>query len=712
MLEYSPKEFRRQVVAMKSLFHLTDDDIDNSKDIQQWMQSAPISIVEHESPLKNESEQGRDERCQIYNVYDGDVSELYKYLTELYPRESAKYSEWELIYSIANSLKHFTHTSSSNTEVGNASNEKKEVAKHSQKSKSSEAIKTDTVEQHTVPKVDTSQVPALDSSLEHKVEKNVSNINTSVNKENKNMDNVINELNGIQSATTDLANIGAGVMPAAGNVDTTLIKSFTTEQFVAWDKKSMGAFAAAAGAGAKAAVEAEVKARVDGTVKDADKVLTAYQAQEIVAKFDKALSSKAKSNAKDAAKAYSKEVDQAFGSQLVARSAYAKDHLVEKIVAVKQPSALRLLATSGTMFKPDAFDTSKPEDQAKQKEAFEKRANAFARKVSGISNITWDKFTGLDDATKYANVVADEKGINVEKAKGIAQYFAKAANDPGATFPAKKANPSYTIKGYIISGDGQSKPYTNDAALNLIIDKTPGYLYTPGALNEQGGLVSKEATYLKLTSVNDRKAATRVKSGHTLADSAAIDAVVKKVPVISVKNRKKFIEDPSNIELLYPELDKDAGSEYVSCSALVTVNGEEYPATVSTYSLDASGNKITTSVDKDNMPVYKKTMASFRIVVPATPVKKVLASEFIGANETEGQAATAWGLKVQAKGIEGGLDHVVTLAGSPVGMLLQQYAAGQIDVDGLKDVSIIVDMKNRLDQKAALAVNAEKSQLD
>lgn len=101
-MDYSKNDVVQQQTAFSHLFGCSKE-VCNSKAIKDWIENTPSRLVEFDYSLQGESNEGKDKRMEMFQVYDGNFKELVDYLRELYP-DKRTFSKWELMFDVLNGI--------------------------------------------------------------------------------------------------------------------------------------------------------------------------------------------------------------------------------------------------------------------------------------------------------------------------------------------------------------------------------------------------------------------------------------------------------------------------------------------------------------------------------------------------------------------------------------------------------------------------------
>lgn len=102
MASYSSSDVRAMSAAFMHLFQVPKE-VSESQVVLEWMQNAPVGIVEFDGTLSGERSKQRDRRMELYDVYDGQIGDLVNYLKDTF-KDKKKLSKWELIFHVYNEI--------------------------------------------------------------------------------------------------------------------------------------------------------------------------------------------------------------------------------------------------------------------------------------------------------------------------------------------------------------------------------------------------------------------------------------------------------------------------------------------------------------------------------------------------------------------------------------------------------------------------------
>lgn len=102
MASYSSSDLRAMSAAFMRVFNVSKE-VAESPVILEWMQNAPVGIVEYDGTFAGERSKQRDTRMELYDVYDGQISDLVNYLKSTF-KDKKQLSKWEIIFHVYNEI--------------------------------------------------------------------------------------------------------------------------------------------------------------------------------------------------------------------------------------------------------------------------------------------------------------------------------------------------------------------------------------------------------------------------------------------------------------------------------------------------------------------------------------------------------------------------------------------------------------------------------
>ena len=315
---------------------------------------------------------------------------------------------------------------------------------------------------------------------------------------------------------------------------------------------------------------------------------------------------------------------ESFINDAPARKAYQDSTRVTSIITMQLPAAKRAKSNEGII-----REKKKNDKTITPSEIVAEKLTAFARKVSGVKDMTADKFKTLDDAAKYAAVeryVAEapigKDGINhrqgeVEKAKQIYAKLLEMAENPTAKQKVViPEQPSIPVKGFVVDGK-----YLNKVDfINLLFDKTLGVMFSDQFVKGD----DENTTYWKLNTVKDTKSANQ--------DASAGDTVAKTKLSIQPKNVKQYVQDPKHVTCIFSEISQTS----TAWGSFKVDLGDGTPATVR-----CATDEVATS--KNGKSRHKVTAFSLSVSVECDKVDTKKMAATIKGNMSEIAADAYWG---------------------------------------------------------------------
>lgn len=573
MTNYSKADRGAMAAAMLRTFNVRKEYL-KAPAIVEWMQSAPIALVEYEGFLPNEKPKHRDRRMEIHSVYHGNIKGLVDHLRNLdRSPETRSLSKWEIIFTYYKGISDVQEViarAKTQTVFGNNETNREEVPQSKEELPISQSSSNEDIQE---PK---SEEPILQVVEEQLVlqEKPVETEVVSHEKSN------VEEENHVEMST------GSAVTSTESSLYNSTIENKNMEVH---NMSGVNELLAAANAANLDAGKEQV-APVASNVKSGNKA--SAEAKEKVTSI--LAETKAQANE------------------------YVKNNTVSAIIAPQKPNALRVKSNMGK-----AFNDNVLADEEELNKKLAEKISKFITAVSGKQGITLEQFEGLTDAERYANVVVTETNTNgAKKAAAIYNLYKQIKANPGAEYAAYIPGAdkvSYATKGYMIG----NKVLTVDEFIVELLDNTMGGVYGEGSIDANGNAVGDKPVTFKIASVQTSEKDTQ----------AGIAA--KKAPrklVVRPQNKKEFINGGAHIVFLMTQESEDETGR-ASFKAAIDVDGAMMPATVSVYALDNEGNKIIRSEkkDKDGKQVitYRTKVASCAVSVPVTKIIRTIGTEFL-----------------------------------------------------------------------------------
>lgn len=623
MANFSKSDKNLMNVALKKLFGVSNEVLTTDV-VREWMNTAPVALVEYEGLLGNENAKQRDRRMEDHQVYSGDISKLIKALRNAFPKRSSM-SKWELVFTCYNEIMSvqdvltqaqtqlaFSDEPTSSTEVPQT-----EELPNSQSSSTEESVitPTETVPEETSPV----SIPTIAEEVVHTVEP-------------------------AEKAHEELApNENGNVSEPTGSVDQTeqtylnnSIKENKTEEIKmdAMENLMNAAQAANPEGSAEAPAAKPKKAGISEDVKN--------------------------------------KVVSVLADTKVRRDEYTKTHQITGVVATMKPAALRMKQATGRSFKDSVY--AKPEDL---KAALDERLAKLVCKFSGDPDMTVDAFEAATDDVKYFAVKTDSDENAIAKAKAIWEIAKRVQQNPQEMLDAykpKDAQISYPVKGAILEG----KPYTMDELVVKLMDETVGGLYGEGSCDENGNPVGDKPTIFKVQVVTNKKAA----KGDTIAQNKA----ATKALTVKITSKREFINGGDRVQFLFEKFDDQADAA-ASFRAAISVNGELVPANVVCIKCEKVNGQLKkierkrTEKDGEVKITYKTQPASWTISVPVSKVVKEFGPEYKSGADLQ-LDCNRWSVTIAQKAEKGQLVGTSSLTQAAGFAAFAAILGGEVTIEG------------------------------
>lgn len=650
MNKYSRAEQQVMRVAFKHLFNVPDELI-KSKVIEDWMAQAPIGIVEYDQRLKNESNQDRDRRMEIIDVYDGNIMELVEHLRRFY-KEYRKLLKWELIFKVYNEIS-----------AAKKAIEQAELQVVVNGNEVTGEVPQETEELQNNPSASTEENAGTVTQREDVIE------------QPQHGEQELTDSDTSQEVHEE-PRVGTSNIKPSGNVHENESKPIFNKSIAMENKEenSMSEIDAMLSAAQKAAAPAATAANP-------------AQEQTMPGKANVSTAKGADQEAKE-------RVAKLLASQKDERNAWTRQNTVTAIISTQKPSALRTLSNMGV---PVPGET----DAAKALEEINKRINKFIVMVSGQEGMTQDTFEALTDEEKYANVVRKDGVDNVGKAAAMYDLYKRIKQNPlgevAAYIPgADKVN--YPTRGYMVN----SVPYPEQEFILAVIDNGMGVMYGEGSMDANGNDVGEKPVIFKVGIASRTEKA--VSNGVSTAKKT------NKVPVVRPQNKKEFIAGGNHVQFLFTQEDTESNGT-ASFKAAINMGGELVGATVSCYTLE-NGKKVQRSVKEDGTVTYKTKVASINVSVPVTKIKKEFEAAYKSADEDIIVTAGRWGVQMSVNQQKGNYGNISEFSAAPVLDVFANVYAGNVKLSdvvrsGSESVKMLQDAANKQAEEAA-AQSAEE----
>lgn len=603
MANFSKADRNLMVVAMKKLYGASPE-LCATETLKEWMNTAPIALVEYEGCLGNENAKARDRRMEDHQVYSGDISKLISALRKAFPQKSSM-SKWELIFSCYNEIMSvqdvltqaqtqliFADEPAKQTEVPQS-----EELLNSQSSSKEETVEvpTETVQQAETPIVETKPEtsPVSDTEVVEEVH--------TVNPGEETHEEPVQPKSDVSVPTGSV-----DAQPGQTYLNNSIKENNKTEETKMDAMESLMNAAAAANPNTEAAgVEAAAKPKKAGISDDVKN-----------------------------------RVVNVLADTKTRRDEYTKAHQVTDVIATQRPAAMRMKATQGRSFKDAIY--AKPEDLTK---ALNERLAKLVIKFSGDPDMTVQAFEAADDSVKYFAVKTDTDEHAIEKAKAIWEIAKRVQQNPQEMLVAYKpmdSQISYQVKGVMLEG----KPYTMDELIVKLMDETNGGLYGEGSCDEAGNPVGDKPTIFKVQVVKSKK--------NTKGDTIAQNKQDVKTLGVKITSKREFINGGQRVQFLFEKTD-DVAEASASFRAAINVNGEMVPANVVCYKCEKKDGQLVKiesrrSTDKDgNVKItYKTQPASWTLSVPVAKTVKEFGPEYKSGTDLQ-LDCSRWSVSIAQK---------------------------------------------------------------
>lgn len=426
----------------------------------------------------------------------------------------------------------------------------------------------------------------------------------------------------------------------------------------------------------------------------------ATSADNSAAEQNAATEVKNKSNAKVQATDEEKEMAKAIlAGELDERNEYVTKNQVEAIVAVKKPNALRIKGKEG--FVGTTAEMADPEKKKGLEDRIAARVKKFVYDCTGNDKIaTISDFEKLSENEKYANVVADENGKNLVKAKATYELIKRLFNNPTEAFAVyvpEREKITFSAKGYIMAG----KPFTNSTFKLELLDHTTGTVYAVGQVTADGkNAVEKPITFGLATAKAKSKAGD--KNGGERQTTATY------VTTIKTTQKSQFTKDDNHIR--YLQVSELAEEKSVPFSAAITVDGKDVSASFQVYKLDANGQKIPKG---GNSKGFKVKTVNFKVSAPVTAIDNKIAPEFNPENLPVETILSNWDIKVPSVSKDFGAITDANALPKAALSLFAMIANGTYKLDkAMQGSAYIKELKGQQSKMAAASVASQASDLD
>lgn len=651
MSKFSKGERGAMEAAIKRLYDVRGEFL-KSPVIVQWMEEAPVAIVEYDGYLKNEKAKHRDRRMEIHSVYDGSINELVTHLRNIFP-DRRNLSKWELIFTTYSEISDVQKViAQAKTETVFSVEETKEVPQTTEELPITQGT---SIEDSTA---NATEISENETAVE---------VQQSVESGNALESEVKSQETAEEVVTNDAVNKPTG--SAITEPEQTLFDNHSNKENTNTEVKEMSGInellgAANAAAGANAAEEQKMTGASNVSSKKAS----------------------------DESKA---RVAELLSESQAARSAWTRENTVSAVIVTQAPAALRVVDTKGV--------PTSESDATKAAEEVDKKFLKFVALVSGKQGLTIEDFDKLDDASKYANVV--DKGNNMAKAKAMYDLYKNMKQNPTGEYAAfipgsDKVN--YPIKGYFID----SVPYSTDEFIVQLLDNGNGVLYGAGSMDKEGREIDSDKAVSFKVAIARKKEASK-------AQGITTEKKEIQVPIIRPKNKREFLKDANNIKYLFTK-ESEEGLGKASFKAAINVDGERVGATVAVYALDDKGNRIereNKNRKADEPVAYKTKIASCSVSVPVKKIVKEFEAVFRGEGDIM-VCANRWGIQMTVAAQKGDFGTITNVSESPAFDIFANIFEGNMTLGStFKGSEVIKALKSAADAQVAAEAAASADEL-
>lgn len=573
--KFSKTDQKQMQLAFANVFGASKE-VSEHRSIAEWMERAPVGIVEWEGTLHNENPTARDYRMQRAEVYDGDIHKLVEYLREICTEMEAQ-PKWNLIFKVYNGIEDCSsliQAVETTILFGDGAGESGKTQADEPTTSSDSSTESQTLVDATENTPE--RQPVAEGTVTHsgKLENDRASdllSNTTVITENKEEQSMAteNEVFDEQQQT-----------PTTGTGNAELDSLMKAAQ----------------------AANPDAGNNLDA-VQDAGITQTTGTSKPAMPKIGSE---------------YIDNTQKLLAEDLPRRVEWGKTNLVQRILTKAEPSSLRIVdATKGVI------GTG---EEAARKKTVESIMGKFAKAVGQPS---WSAMTdeqSMDERFPHVKGIGDQ-----QRAEAIRQLLSKLYADPMAVLPVYvNPKPTWSICGVEMTGGVKlSMPEFRDEA----IANSPGAVYAKDAL-VQGAPVSDPTAFV-LTMVKGKENKKNA-SGDKPSTGKTEGAVGVWAGQMRVANKPKFVDNRANVLVIYPTVQNPTEEQmkYVGCKALLTIDGKDAAATFKyeVYKEDGTPEYIVTDKkDRDGNPVQpKKKTKTFNLnlrtlvkLTEATPVAEV-----------------------------------------------------------------------------------------
>ncbi len=612
---YSNGEMSAMIAAFAKEFNVSKDVASQQASVE-WMQEAPIAIVEYDGYFKGEKEYDRNNRMEIASVYNGDISELVSYLRHLYPDRKST-PKWALIFQVYSDIIDVRATIERAESQATVSSEVESVSKASNESEVVQENPSASIEE-----------PSEDAGT---------------------------------NAVTSNEELPSVDVPTDSHEDVPTAQVADISEQPSGNVESEGASLLYKESNNTNSMEVKEMSGIDDLLKGAEGARTQNPAES-----QKPAGAANTAATKADMKAAQQRVAELLQNENQKRVNWTRSNVVTNIISTQEPAANRRKSDSGKVI----TET----DTAKAADAINGKIQGFIQNVTGKKGLTVDQFEALTDDEKYVNVVPgiekvnDVEVSNVDKAKAMYQLLKQVKQNPAMDVPAFiPAKLSYPVKGYEVG----NVPMSIDEFIIRLLDESTGAAYGEGGINENGKEVDG-ATSFKVVTVK--------KTEKAQAAALSTVKKEKRIPIIRIKNKASFTEGGKHIVYLFTQKDSENEGRAsfraalnvngVMVSAGVTVYALD----------DAGSKIVTGHNDKTNQDVYKKKQSSISVSVPVTKILREFGAEFKGDSDTLVAASRWNVNVGASKVAQGNFGEIKEVSEAPVMSVLSLVMTGELDV--------------------------------
>lgn len=385
-MSYINMERAQMRTAFKLLFKVGEEQA-NSPKLMEWMEQAPIGIVEYEGYLKGETAKSRNARMELMEVYDGEITALVDYLKTLSP-EYESMTKWALVFTVYNGIENSEELIKQTSTADNKIVEEDSTDGTSNKSDLSKSA----------PMVQQSGVEAV-PTLEEFVEENGVIVTDEVKEEPK---------SAVEEQKSEMADVSTSTVEVTGKAEVS-------------SKESL-------------ANKLQTNKKMEETKMENQDFLQGANQMGMGENFGEQNPGSAKPVANQNSEFISNAKDQILQSA-AARAAYVQNNFVSKVVVPFAPSALRIVDANNGVISAGDVEAAK--------KAVKKAIDNFG-KITGMPIDAYKE--DMTPAEKFPYVTDVEERA---KAEAVLQLLLKLKNTPDMALPVYvNPNPTYSLKGF------------------------------------------------------------------------------------------------------------------------------------------------------------------------------------------------------------------------------------------------------------------------